>query len=68
MKELIKFIAESLVDNPDQVSVEEIQGHRHVIYELKVAESDMGKIIGKKGKNASKTKLYQGWRVGVKTT
>ena len=52
MKELIKLIAESLVDNPDQVSVEEIQGHRHVIYELKVAESDMGKIIGKKGKNA----------------
>ena len=51
MKELIKLIAESLVDYPDQVSVKEIQGDRLVVYELNVAKSDMGKIIGKKGRN-----------------
>ncbi len=51
MKELIKRIAESLVDNPDQVSVKEIQQDKHVIYELKVAKPDMGMIIGKQGKN-----------------
>ena len=51
MKELIKRIAESLVDQPDQVSVKEIHGDRLVVYELKVAKSDMGKIIGKKGRN-----------------
>ncbi len=52
MKELIKRIAESLVDQPDQVSVKEIQGDRLFVYELKVANSDIGKIIGKQGRNA----------------
>ena len=51
MKELIKRIAESLVDYPDQVSVNEIQGDMLVVYELNVAKSDMGKIIGRKGRN-----------------
>ena len=51
MKELIKLIAESLVDSPDQVSVKEVQGDNLVVYELEVAKSDIGKIIGKKGKN-----------------
>ena len=51
MKELIKRIAESLVDYPDQVSVKEIQGQRLVVYELEVAKSDIGKIIGKQGRN-----------------
>ena len=51
MKELIKRIAESLIDYPDQVSVKEIQGNRLVVYELNVAKSDIGKIIGKKGRN-----------------
>ena len=52
MKELIKRIAESLVDYPDRVSVKEIQGDRFVVYELEVAKSDIGKIIGKQGRNA----------------
>jgi len=51
MKELIKRITESLVDYPDQVSVKEIQGDRLFVYELKVAKSDIGKIIGKQGRN-----------------
>ncbi len=52
MKELIKRIAESMVDQPDQVSVKEIKGDRLVVYELKVAKSDIGRIIGKQGRNA----------------
>jgi predicted RNA-binding protein YlqC (UPF0109 family) len=51
MKELIKRIAESLVDNPDQVSVTEKVSDSTIFYELEVAESDMGMIIGKQGKN-----------------
>lgn len=52
MKELVELIAKSLVDNPDAVSVNEIEGSQSVIIELKVAEEDMGKIIGKQGRIA----------------
>ena len=52
MKELIEYIARSLVENPDDVEVtEEWDGHRHVIH-LDVAESDMGKVIGRGGRVA----------------
>jgi len=52
MKELIEYIARSLVENPDEVAVtEEWDGHRHVIH-LDVAESDMGKVIGRGGRVA----------------
>lgn len=52
MKELVKYIARSLVDNPDEVSVTEIEGERSIILELRVAPDDMGKVIGKQGKIA----------------
>jgi len=52
MEELVKFIAQSLVDNPDQVEVKEIQGEQTVIIELRVAPEDMGKVIGKQGRIA----------------
>ncbi len=52
MKELIEFIAKSLVSNPDQVEINEVQGDKTTIVELKVAQEDMGKIIGKQGKTA----------------
>jgi len=52
MKELIKYIAQSLVDNPEQVKVNEIEGGRVSIYELKVAKEDVGKVIGKQGRTA----------------
>lgn len=52
MKELVETIAKSLVDNPDEVNVHEIEGSQSVIIELKVAEEDMGKIIGKQGRIA----------------
>ena len=52
MKDLIKEIVQALVDQPDQVSVVEIVGENTNVLEIKVAKSDMGKVIGKKGRNA----------------
>ncbi|NLI60165.1 MAG: KH domain-containing protein [Clostridiales bacterium] len=52
MGELVKFIAQSLVDNPDQVDVREIEGEQTVVIELRVAPEDMGKVIGKQGRIA----------------
>ena len=52
MKDLIKEIVQALVDQPDQVSVTEIVGENTAVLELKVAKSDMGKVIGKQGRNA----------------
>jgi|TARA_B100000315_G_scaffold206422_1_gene200753 hypothetical protein len=52
MKELIEYIAKSLVGNPEQVEVREVEGDRTTIIELKVAQEDMGKVIGKQGKTA----------------
>jgi len=52
MKELLEFIAKSLVDEPDMVSVNEVEGEQSVILELKVAKDDMGKVIGKQGRIA----------------
>ena len=52
MKELVKYIAMSLVDKPDEVSVAEKPGENAVIIELTVAPEDMGKVIGKQGRIA----------------
>ncbi len=52
MKDLLEFIAKSLVDNPGDVNVQQIEGERSLILELKVAEEDMGKVIGKQGRIA----------------
>ena len=52
MKELIEIIAKSLVDNPNDVHVNEIQGEQDLILELRVAPEDMGKVIGKQGRVA----------------
>ena len=52
MKELIKYIAQALVDNPEQVSVAEVQGNQTSVLELKVAKEDLGKVIGKQGRTA----------------
>jgi uncharacterized protein len=50
MKELLEWIAQSLVDHPEQVSVVEHVTERTAVYELSVAAEDMGKIIGKQGR------------------
>jgi predicted RNA-binding protein YlqC (UPF0109 family) len=52
MKELISFIAKSLVDHPEQVSVDEVEGNQTSVLELKVAKEDLGKVIGKQGRTA----------------
>ena len=52
MKELVEIIAKSLVDNPDAVTVTRREEERAIIIELKVAQSDMGKVIGKQGRIA----------------
>ncbi|TCK98306.1 RNA-binding protein with KH domain [Natranaerovirga hydrolytica] len=52
MKELVEFIAKSLVDKPEEVTVNEVEGERSIIIELKVDPEDMGKIIGKQGRIA----------------
>ena len=52
MKELIEFIAKSLVDNPEEVEVSEIEGKQTSIIELKVAKEDLGQVIGKQGRIA----------------
>jgi len=52
MKDLIKYIAQSLVDYPDDVEVSEIEGSTTSVIELKVAKEDLGKVIGKQGRTA----------------
>ena len=52
MKEIVEIIARSLVDNPDQVVVKEKQDDGIVLFELRVADEDMGKVIGKSGRIA----------------
>jgi len=52
MKELIKYIAQSLVDSPDSVEVSEVLGEQTSVIELRVAKEDLGKVIGKQGRTA----------------
>ncbi len=52
MKEFIENIARALVDNPDDVVVSEVEGEKTTVYELRVAQEDLGKVIGRKGQTA----------------
>ena len=52
MKETLELIINSLVNDKEAVSINEIDGEKSVIFEVKVAESDMGKVIGKEGRIA----------------
>ena len=52
MKALIELMAKSLVDNPEEVAVAEVEGERTSVFELRVAKSDIGKVIGKQGNTA----------------
>ena len=52
MKELIRYIAQALVDHPDQVEICEIKTQKLLLLELSVAKEDLGKVIGKKGRTA----------------
>jgi predicted RNA-binding protein YlqC (UPF0109 family) len=53
MKDFLIQIAQTLVDNPEQVQINQIEGTQTVVLELKVAKSDLGKIIGKQGRTAN---------------
>ncbi len=52
-KDLVEYVAKSLVDYPDEVSVNVIEGEQSTILELRVAQSDVGKVIGKQGRIAN---------------
>lgn len=52
MKDLVERIAKSLVDHPDDVEVTEVEGEQTTVLELRVAQEDLGKVIGKKGRTA----------------
>ena len=53
MKETLETIIKSLTEFPEQVSINEIDGEKSVVFEVKVAEADMGKVIGREGKIAA---------------
>ena len=52
MRDLVENIAKALVDNPEQVSVAEVEGEQTTVLELRVAQPDLGKVIGKQGRTA----------------
>jgi predicted RNA-binding protein YlqC (UPF0109 family) len=52
MKELIEFMVKALVDDPSEVNITEITGDKITLYELRVSKSDIGKVIGKRGRTA----------------
>ena len=60
MKQLIEDIAKALVDIPEEVSVREVQGEQVTVLELKVAPSDLGKVIGKQGRTARSIRTLLG--------
>ena len=72
MKELLLYLARSLVDEPDEVTVTEYESDGETVYELRVAPGDMGKVIGRHGKIAKEIRTLmrsvaarQGTRVSV---
>ena len=60
MKEFVEFIAKHLVDKPDEVVVTEIKGERTIVYELRVGDGDLGKVIGKHGQTAKSIRILLG--------
>ena len=52
MKEFVEYIVKHLVDKPDEVVVTEVEGEQTTIYELRVGDGDLGKVIGKRGRTA----------------
>jgi predicted RNA-binding protein YlqC (UPF0109 family) len=68
LKDLVEYVAKALVDEPEQVNVTEVEGERVTVIELRVAQTDLGKVIGKQGRtaralrtilNANATKLHK---------
>ena len=71
MKDLLLYIARNLVDDPDSVSVTEVQGDQELTLELRVAPDDMGKVIGRQGRIAKEIRTVvrsYAQRTGVKVS
>ena len=60
MKELVEHIAKALVDKPEEVSVRQVEGEQTVVLELRVAPSDLGKVIGRQGRTARSIRTILG--------
>jgi predicted RNA-binding protein YlqC (UPF0109 family) len=60
LKEYLEFIVKSLADKPDEVLVTEVPGEHTVVYELRVAEEDLGKVIGRQGRTARALRILLG--------
>ncbi len=60
MKELIEYVAKSLVDNPEQVVVTEVESEQSTVLELRVAKEDIGKVIGRQGRTARAIRILLG--------
>ena len=60
MKELVEAMAKALVDRPEEVNVKEVDGEKTTVFELRVATSDLGKVIGKQGKTARSMRTILG--------
>ena len=60
MKELVELIAKALVDNPEAVVVTEVEGEQTTVLELRVAPTDLGKVIGKQGRTARSIRTLLG--------
>lgn len=60
MKDLVTEIARALVDIPDEVAVREVEGEQVTVLELRVAPSDLGKVIGKQGRTARSIRTLLG--------
>ncbi len=72
MKELLTYIIQSLVDNPEQVTVEDHKSGSTTVFEVRVADGDMGKVIGRKGRIVRQIRILmkavaqrQGQRISV---
>ncbi|MDR2669635.1 MAG: KH domain-containing protein [Desulfovibrio sp.] len=60
LKEYLEFIVKSLVNKPEEVLVTEVPGEQAVVYELRVAKEDLGKIIGRQGRTARAVRILLG--------
>ncbi len=70
LKDLVEFLSKSLVDFPDKVSVSEVVKNNVLVYELRVAKEDIGKVIGKKGRTAQSLRTLlaaAGTKLGKRT-
>jgi predicted RNA-binding protein YlqC (UPF0109 family) len=57
VKQFIEFIVKQIVDKPDEVIVNEVDGERTIVFELRVGKGDMGKVIGKRGQTAKSLRI-----------